>query len=201
MDEQQQQQHAALAAFLVAYPAARLADVMAEFDLSDTEAEAALREVRGAVISLRARRVQRDAAQLGDDLGDAFAYCPHGKRFTEFCLICVNAPVNIDDASDEHAAPENGETLCGLEYRAYYQAWVYLAGYSDARLCRRRAESLEQSFGVPFSVYRMPDGDYYAAADWRSTDALRAVMALDASDDLAAHLRETVDELRGGREE
>ena len=96
--------------------------------------------------------------------------------------------------------PENGETLCGLEYRAYYQAWVYLAGYSDARLCRRRAESLEQSFGVPFGVYVMPDGDYYACVDVRHTDALRVALVLDA-DDLAAHLRETVDELRGGREE
>ena len=101
--------------------------------------------------------------------------------------------------------PRDGERLGVFEYHAARQVWVYTAGYHDPYDCERRAESLNLAF-CPTAWPRWfyvdsIDGEYYAMANAYPdvTAALRAALTPTPTiwpDDSAAHVRETVDELR-----
>ena len=100
-----------------------------------------------------------------------------------------------------NAAPRDGETLGALRFDERMYVWVYDAGYASPLDCGRRAETLSKAYGLSFFVTRqyVAAGDYFAATAARNTAALRSMMrsTLWFSDDAAAHVAETVDELRG----
>ena len=108
--------------------------------------------------------------------------------------------------------PRDGETLGVFVFMemsspvspAGWGFWVYPAGYADKALCKRRARALTAGLGVDVWVYGpMPHGgryagDYIAYVPELATDALRAALAPAIwGEDTAAHVAETVDELRG----
>ena len=108
--------------------------------------------------------------------------------------------------------PRDGERLGVFEFMSLdwpgWGFWVYTAGYADKALCKRRARSLTAGLGVDVWVYGPMDatyaggryaGDYIAYVPERHTAALRAALTPTPTtwpDDTAAHVRETVDELR-----
>jgi hypothetical protein len=76
--------------------------------------------------------------------------------------------------------PRDGESLGVFVYNARKQVWVYPAGYSDALLCKRRANALNDAYfpsDFPrwFYVLKL-DQEYYAVANAypEVTAALRA---------------------------